>query len=227
MKVTITKPELFAAACRFVGKEETRYYLKGVHVRPAAMGGLLIIATDGHRLFAAYDENGTWEGYANTGSDRLPDYIFTPHTAKQPKKHFDADALILDGSTATYIGPKGASIVQCSAGSCEYPHWARVMPSCNAFDEHASLKDASFNGEYVADFCDVRKLLGAGGAFVVHHTGENPALVSMGRSDCVGVIMPMRVGGRGVGSMDTAYAAKGAILSALDDRYASHAIAAE
>ena len=227
MKVTITKPELFAAACRFVGKEETRYYLKGVHVRPAAMGGLLIIATDGHRLFAAYDENGTWEGDATTGSDRLPDYIFTPHTAKQPKKHFDADTLVLDGITATYIGPKGTSIVQCSAGSCEYPQWARVMPSCNAGDGHATLQECTFNGEYVADFCETRKLLGASHAFVVHHTGGNPALVSMGRTDCVGVIMPMRTGGYADKAMDTAYAAKGAILSALDDRYASHAIAAE
>ena len=227
MKVTITKPELFAAVCRFVGKEETRYYLKGVHVGPAAMGGLLIIATDGHRLFAAYDENGTWEGDASTGSERCPDYIFAPHTAKQPKKHFDADTLVLDGSTATYIGPKGPSIVQCGSTSCEYPHWARVMPSCHSYDDHATLQEASFNGEYVSDFCEVRKLLGADLAFVVHHTGGNPALVSMGRSDCVGVIMPMRVGGRGVGSMDTAYAAKAAILSALDDRYAGQAIAAE
>lgn len=67
---TATKREVrvrakhFAAAYVFASTEETRYYLNGVLVEPHPDGGVLLVATDGHRMVAIKDDegetNGTW-----------------------------------------------------------------------------------------------------------------------------------------------------------------------
>lgn len=54
-----------AAMTRWVSaamaRQDIRYYLNGVHVRPSKRGGVDIVATDGHRLMMAHDA----EGFAN------------------------------------------------------------------------------------------------------------------------------------------------------------------
>lgn len=45
-----------AALCR--SKEETRYYLQGVFVKPHHAVGVTLTATDGHRLIVIHDETG-------------------------------------------------------------------------------------------------------------------------------------------------------------------------
>ncbi len=49
---------LFAAATLAMSEEETRYYLRGVHVRPSAEGGVVVEATNGHIAFIAHDPDG-------------------------------------------------------------------------------------------------------------------------------------------------------------------------
>lgn len=46
-------------AYQFAAKQDIRYYLNGVNVEPAAGGGALITATDGHRLTQVHDREAT------------------------------------------------------------------------------------------------------------------------------------------------------------------------
>lgn len=50
--------DLFMRVRRAVGVEETRYYLTGVYVEPAADGGAIMVATDGRAMLVARDPEG-------------------------------------------------------------------------------------------------------------------------------------------------------------------------
>lgn len=50
--------DLFMRVRRAVGVEETRYYLTGVCVEPAADGGIIMVATDGRAMLVARDPEG-------------------------------------------------------------------------------------------------------------------------------------------------------------------------
>ncbi|GGD00099.1 hypothetical protein [Undibacterium terreum] len=42
----------------FIAKEDIRYYLNGINIRPLPEGGVMIVATDGHRAIVVRDPNG-------------------------------------------------------------------------------------------------------------------------------------------------------------------------
>lgn len=50
---------LWAAVSHCVSTEETRYYLHGTYIEPHPMGGVTMVATDGHLLAVAHDPTGT------------------------------------------------------------------------------------------------------------------------------------------------------------------------
>lgn len=81
-------------AAPFASTEETRYYLNGVHVARAGNGGALAEATDGHRLFIAYTENGHVSGDAIL---RLP-REFLAFCRKNPDNVVVARAPLAPGS---------------------------------------------------------------------------------------------------------------------------------
>lgn len=64
----ILDADLFLRAYSAVSTEETRYYLNGVHIEPAPDGGVLMIATDGHRLLCIRDAKGFYAGDDERGS---------------------------------------------------------------------------------------------------------------------------------------------------------------
>jgi hypothetical protein len=49
---------LYRIAMLCSSNEETRYYLQGAYVEPHAVKGVTLVATDGNKLVAIYDENG-------------------------------------------------------------------------------------------------------------------------------------------------------------------------
>jgi len=49
---------MLASANTFAGTTDVRYYLNGVNVRPAADGGVIIAATNGHAIFVCRDPDG-------------------------------------------------------------------------------------------------------------------------------------------------------------------------
>jgi hypothetical protein len=200
MTIIITKPELFAAACRFAEKSEARPYLQAVAIEPAPNGGAFIVSTDGHRMFVGYD------GEAQFLNGPAHNCLFKIDKQKLPAAAFKSQVLLLDGTSATFCGwyektadavkPLAADFIMTAPSighTWTFPAWRGVLP-----DTSAPLVPADawgFNAEYIADFGDIeRRLTGSKKAnFTARMTGGNPALVSLGRDDCFGVLMPVRM----------------------------------
>ena len=81
----ILDADLFLRAYSAVSTEETRYYLNGVHIEPAPDGGVLMVATDGHRLLCIRDPKGFYAGDDERGSIIRALPHFKAMLAKQKK----------------------------------------------------------------------------------------------------------------------------------------------
>lgn len=90
----ILDADLFLRAYSAVSTEETRYYLNGVHIEPAPDGGVLMIATDGHRLLCIRDAKGFYAGDDERGAiiRALPHFRAL---ASKPKRASASDRFFL------------------------------------------------------------------------------------------------------------------------------------
>jgi DNA polymerase III sliding clamp (beta) subunit (PCNA family) len=168
--------DILKAALLCASQEESRYYLRGVHLSTSNH----LVTTDGHRMFVA-----------RLAERPSADVII-------PYNNITA-ALKLAGARCREIEVTGDRIGQIAYTPVDgtYPDWRRVVPTG---EEVPSDKpdDAPgrvhFNNRYVGDLAKIGKLLG--GTSMLHVTSaSNPALVTFGeRDDCLAVLMPMRRG---------------------------------
>ena len=193
MTLYISKPELFAAAARFVSTEQARPYLNGVAIQPCPNGGAFIIATNGHAMFVAIDDNAEWHGESKESA------IWHVAKPKLPASAFKAFGLSLDGVTAQFMAQDGtpAHVIACRKDTSNtFPDWTRIIPDTTGAT--IPLDNLAFDAAYIADFAAVTKQLNTSRktAFVARVSNENgPALISIGgRRDCFGVLIPMRIG---------------------------------
>ncbi|TVP11763.1 hypothetical protein [Shewanella sp. KCT] len=61
MKIKFDRKYL-AVLAEFVGKNDIRYFINGFHIKPHKEVGVILTATDGHRLVTIHDENGFTDG---------------------------------------------------------------------------------------------------------------------------------------------------------------------
>ena len=163
--------DLLKAALVCASSEETRCYLRGVHL--ATSGHL--VTTDGHRMFVA------------RLNDRPAVDVIVPYDAV-------AAALKLAGARVKEIETDLAAnrIGQISFQPVDgrFPNWRAVVPTG---EETPSTKDDAYIGDLArmaAILCG--KATQAQSALHVT-TASGPALVTFGeRADCFGVIMPIR-----------------------------------
>jgi len=177
--------DVLRAALVCVSTEETRYYLRGVHVEPDA-DDVVLVSTDGHRLFC--------------GRCPLP-----PAGAVTPAKPFIVPT---EAVKKALTGYKGLGIHLTRTGDVwtlgdvtfkpvdgTFPDWRRVVPSQKTISEDLG-KLAQFNPAYLADMGKVSKALSPARQNimpVIHHMGSGPAMVTFpGREDLFCLIMPMR-----------------------------------
>lgn len=152
------------AASHCVSTEETRYYLKGVAVQPHPVKGVILIATDGHRMMVVHDPEGrtprasilsmNWKSKAlktpakETGKrcvamdlGEKPKTIIAEirsHVTVQANDAYD-DGMIADGIAVVEIDGT-------------FPDWTRVVPF-KAFDREKLPEIAlAFNPSYLATF---------------------------------------------------------------------------
>jgi DNA polymerase-3 subunit beta len=170
--------DLLKAALVCASSEETRYYLRGVHL--ATSGHM--VTTDGHRMFVA------------RLNDRPAADVIVPYDAV-------AAALKMAGARCTEIeidlAANRIGQIQFTPVDGTFPEWRRVVPTG---DEQPSGKpdDAPgavhFNHAYIGDMSKMGKLLG--GTSMLHPvSASHPCLVTFGeRADCFAVLMPVRRG---------------------------------
>lgn len=180
MKLHIASPALLCAVQRFTSTEEVRYYLQSVQIEKCADGGLLYIATDGHRMAIAHDAKG--ELGAKMGNSVLLDL----GRKALPAAFWRANSAAIDGNVMTDDKGNLHPVRACDGA---FPDWRRALPGT------VSGETAQFNAGYLGDFHAVGKKAGLG-APEVSHNGNGPAWIHFDDNRFVGVLMPTR-GARG------------------------------
>lgn len=185
----------FRAAAECQPTEETRYYLNGVFIAPHPEKGVLLTATDGHRLMTLYDASGKCptakickidpkaidaRAYASMRK-AMPEEI--------PQIRIDDDGIVTVG---TY-----RSLKSCFVDGV-YPDWAAVVRPVLARAKEAKYCPASYNQKYVSAFGKIATMLSPSGDMsasirVISFTESDPSLMRFGSIDhAFGILMPMR-----------------------------------
>jgi DNA polymerase III sliding clamp (beta) subunit (PCNA family) len=176
--------DLLKAALFCASSEETRYYLRGVHLNTSGH----MVTTDGHRMFVA------------RLNERPSADVIVPYADV-------VAALKLAGGRAKDIEIDLAAnrIGQISFAPVDgtFPDWRRVVPTGletpSAKDPSDNAAHVHFDHRYVGDFAKMAAIL-CGKAVtttsqsVLHPvSASHPALVTFGdRADCFAVLMPVR-----------------------------------
>ena len=166
--------DLLKAALFCASNEESRYYLRGVHL--ATSGHM--VTTDGHRLFCA-----------KLAEAVSQDVIIPLDTVKA--------ALKLAGKRAETIELNGNTLggVVFTPVDGTFPDWRRVIPAADGY-QSGDGKPAHFNPDYMHDIGQMSRALGSktGVAFQIHgwDSGSPHGVTFAERTDCFAVIMPMR-----------------------------------
>jgi DNA polymerase-3 subunit beta len=167
--------DLLKAALYCASNEESRYYLRGVHL--ATSGHM--VATDGHRLFCA-----------KLAEAPAADVIIPLDTVKA--------ALKLAGKKAATLELNGNTLggIAFTPVDGKFPNWKAVIPAIDGF-QSGTAGLPHFDPDYVYDLGQMSRALGSktGVTFQVHSWGiENPHGVTFAnREDCFAVIMPTRL----------------------------------
>ena len=169
--------DLLKAALLCASNEETRYYLKGVHL--ATTGHM--VTTDGHRMFVA------------RLAERPAADVIIPYSDV-------AAALKLAGARCQEIEVTAEKIGQIAYTPVDgtFPDWRRAVPTGEetpAKDKPEDLPgNVHFNHAFIGDLAKMGKALG--GPSMLHPcSASHPCLVTFGeRADCFAVLMPMRRG---------------------------------
>lgn len=174
--------DLLKAALVCASSEETRYYLRGIHLSTSGH----MVTTDGHRMFVARLAD-------KPAADVIVPYadvVAALKLAGGRAKEIEIDL------TANRIGQISFTPVDGT-----FPDWRRVVPTGlevpSATDPSDNAAHVHFDHRYVGDFAKMAAILCGKATMaqsVLHPTSaSNPALVTFGdRADCFGVLMPVR-----------------------------------
>jgi DNA polymerase-3 subunit beta len=182
------------AARTHTAEKDVRYYLQGVYLDTAAGK---VVATDGHRLFAA-NARGVKSNY--------PAVIIPNETIDAALKQFTGEyargkslgavdvTVTIDESHIAIGTPTGSVTGKALDG--RFPEWRRVVPTPDAVGEHVP---AVLNTQYLADACEalsiarnLSKKAAGQHAIRIHMRGEFPTIVTDNTIGVLALVMPMR-----------------------------------
>lgn len=189
------------AVAHAIGTEETRYYLNGIFVEPCDKGGVLLVATDGHRLCAVRDAHG------KIGRPAILSARWADQALITKRSEGDGRRLVLtEGKQAVVSVPTagggafeaGSLLVEEIAGT--FPDWRRVVPSA-AFRKSPGAP-VGFNPEYLGALAEsgralTRRSRAQSVIFSFHQASPaDPALALCDMApDALWVVMPAFVDG--------------------------------
>lgn len=148
--VAIVRQSILAAFQPFISKEETRYYLRGVHIEGHPVQGAVLVATDGHMMAVAHDPDGYTAGLNQVWAvgdmgyllkSKLPKlnrYMDPPEQSwvklsVNPLLKLDARGSIHHAQTAEGLAADDAKALAHMQGPLAidgvFPPWRRVVPN--------------------------------------------------------------------------------------------------
>ena len=193
-------PDYLAATASCIGTEETRYYLRGVfvtpHEDPETGMGVLMVATDGHRMAIFYDRDGYAERQAILSMDwKSPVLKSGSGRRVTPLRLFiEADM----GTTYAHNSKKPLERLGSAVGMLpvseidgSFPDFWRVLP---AVGDPIAIVDG-FDVDYLASFGAALKRANAGtkALKVEQYADGGPAWVRSSHEDSAFIIMPVRL----------------------------------
>jgi hypothetical protein len=192
---------LFRAADVCRSHEETRYYLNGVYISPHPEKGVLLTATDGHRLICLHDEEGECSAprivciHPKAIDQRAVTAYRKAMSSGSPKVVPKIHIVIDDDGIAT-VGTY-RSLKSCFIDGT-YPDWSRVVNPVLAKAKDGKYVPASYNQKYIAEFGQIATLLSPdnnrnASIRIVSFDEADPSLIRFGSVDnAFGIVMPMR-----------------------------------
>lgn len=214
MKKSTFNPALFWAVAQFASTEEARYYLNGVAIQAHPKKGVLLIATDGHRMVTAHDPEGftpqdiivsVHTGYntamqAKNGLIKAAKLKAPIHYAEERAGAVMAVDIEADSVSITVAG-ETVFMADKVLVDGTFPDWRRIRPR-GPFDGACT----GFNPKYLGEFYKVAGLdigslekgfVGNGskrGIFLNTMDETSPAEILFGDGlPFYGVLMPMRI----------------------------------
>lgn len=176
--------------------ESTRPYLNAVQIEPHKKGGVVLVATDGHRMLVAHDPGGHADAPALI--QVTPAVLRASALSRKATMKGGVRTLEVKGGNATVKDERGDVLSACGdvINPGFFPDWRRVSPQIPA--SGATL--GYYAPAYVEEFCKVGVALGAAAISFYSHEAGGPALVRFFGPDntqcsrVFGVLMPMTAG---------------------------------
>lgn len=204
MKITLPVSALTCLS-RFISQEETRYYLNGILIEKHPVKGILIVATDGHRLAVWHEtncivEDGEWPGES----------VIVKLTKRELQhlniKTFAANhfaTIDTAEKTVQVYASRNADAEKSAEGKSPlltmfdmlidgtYPKWRGVIPPVEKLEP--AIVSLGFNAKYLGDFGYIDQ---SRGMFMRMFKGEvetGPTIILLDNiPQFLGVIMPAR-----------------------------------
>jgi len=182
------RSDYYRACAIFASTEEVRYYLKGVHIEPHPVEGVVLVATDGHRMLVAHDPDGYCDGHI---------LVSISGEALKAGKGKKSDGPY--GRRFEAVSEDQVNVVSLTDGTreCEcawrvdgtFPDWRRVVPS----NKKKMSGLPCFNPHYLADFAKVAtELLIEKPVLLIQPSGpKDAALVTLTNAFVFGLLMPV------------------------------------
>jgi hypothetical protein len=157
--------DCYRAAATCMSDKETRYYPRGVYVQPApkAEGGVLMVATDGHRMALIHDRDGCIDRPRILHIDPKQKDLKAGRKEHGPRRvHIHADLVKGKSEVCTvrdWSGePCGGVLVHEVDG--DYLDWSMVLPKSGAVQPPALHSGNTVNPKYFADVQTALAILG-------------------------------------------------------------------
>jgi DNA polymerase III beta subunit, central domain len=185
----------FRAAAECQSTEETRYYLNGVYISPHPEKGVLLTATDGHRLITLHDEAGKC---AKAKIVSINPKAIDAKAYNEIKKAMPGEAprIVIGDDGIVTVGTY-RSLKSCFIDGT-FPDWTMVIPPVLAKAKEGKYCPASYRQNYVAAFGRIAKMLSpdncdTSSIRIISFTESDPSLIRFGSIDhAFGILMPMR-----------------------------------
>lgn len=188
---TTVNADLFRIVAPFISTEEARFYLRGVFIQPHQANGVYLVATDGHRLMVAHDEEGATDAPVIVRLDKA-----TLAACNTPRNDVDRTLEVDAGNTARVLSGERKPLVSQYDAVVDgtFPDWRRI-----ASPSFTEIGASTFNPDYLADFAKAAKELAkrqdtsSKGGLMVAGGSREPCLVRfLGIDYAYGVLMPIR-----------------------------------
>jgi len=192
--------DLFHIAYAFTSNDECRYDINGVSIEPHTEKGVLMVATDGHRLIIIHDVDGFVKENIIVRMDKNPLSLCQKKSADKIRwtEEFNKREVevLADGTAFVCLSGKRIGIQKDAIIDSTFPDWHEVLPK----GVHKQPTIAGYNGRYLGSFSAAAKRLTGREEIIFAAREIEPFIINfVGTGNAFGVMMPMRIDDNFVG----------------------------